>query len=49
MTRLKGPGDAVVNVTWKDTPTKHINVGGVTFAYRELGAESACRSSSCTT
>src|SRR5947208_7437396 len=39
MTRLTGPGDAVVNVTWKDTPTKHINVGGVTFAYRELGAD----------
>src|SRR5438477_7170612 len=39
MTRLTGPRDAVVNVTWKDTPTKHIDVGGVTFAYRELGAD----------
>src|SRR5207248_9958612 len=39
MTRLTGPGDAVVNVTWKDTPTKHIDVDGVTFAYRELSAD----------
>src|SRR5947207_11620221 len=39
MTRLTGPEGAVVNVTWKDTPTKHLNVGGVTFAYRELGAD----------
>ena len=39
MTRLTGPGGAVVDVTWKDTPTRHIDVGGVTFAYRELGAD----------
>jgi pimeloyl-ACP methyl ester carboxylesterase len=23
--------------TWKDTPTQHLDVGGTTFAYRELG------------
>jgi pimeloyl-ACP methyl ester carboxylesterase len=27
-------------VTWKDTPTRTINVDGVTFAYRELGSGS---------
>jgi pimeloyl-ACP methyl ester carboxylesterase len=27
-------------VTWKDVPTRTINVGGVPFAYRELGPES---------
>src|SRR3989442_13360583 len=38
MTKAHGPRGAVVNATWKDTPTKTINVGGATFAYRELGA-----------
>jgi pimeloyl-ACP methyl ester carboxylesterase len=27
----------VTGVTWKDTPTKTLDVGGTTFAYRELG------------
>ncbi|HEY2503163.1 MAG TPA: alpha/beta hydrolase, partial [Mycobacterium sp.] len=26
-------------LTWKDTPTKTIDVNGVPFAYRELGAD----------
>src|SRR5213083_838406 len=37
MTKAHAPRGAVVNATWKDTPTKTINVGGVEFAYRELG------------
>ena len=28
------------NVKWKDVPTRRIDVGGVTFAYRELGPDS---------
>jgi len=39
MTRTHAPEGAAVNTTWKDTPTRAINVGGVKFAYRELGAE----------
>ena len=27
-------------VTWKDVPTRTVDVGGVEFAYRELGAGS---------
>lgn len=38
------PGDAKAqqtdNVTWKDVPTRMIDVGGVPFAYRELGPAS---------
>ena len=26
---------------WKDAPTRTVDVGGVSFAYRELGADSA--------
>jgi len=26
--------------TWKDTPTRTVEVGGVPFAYRELGPDS---------
>ena len=36
-------------LTWKDIPTKTIDVHGVPFAYRELGADARCPSSSCTT
>src|SRR5438034_5243127 len=39
MTTVNAPRGAAVNATWKDTPTKTINVGGVTFVYRELGAD----------
>ena len=28
------------NVKWKNVPTRTINVGGVPFAYRELGPDS---------
>ena len=28
------------NVKWKNVPTRTVNVGGVTFAYRELGPDS---------
>ena len=28
---------ATTTATWKDTPTRRINVGGVDYAYRELG------------
>ena len=31
------------NVKWKNVPTRTVNVGGVTFAYRELGPTPACR------
>jgi pimeloyl-ACP methyl ester carboxylesterase len=39
MARPTGPEGGVVNVTWKDTPTRHVNVGGTTFAYREVGPD----------
>src|ERR1044071_9771749 len=41
MTKAHAPEGAAVNTTWKDTPTRAINVGGVKFAYRELGADAA--------
>jgi pimeloyl-ACP methyl ester carboxylesterase len=37
MTKAQAPQGAAVNTTWEDTPTQTINVGGVTFAYRQLG------------
>src|SRR5512132_4068062 len=37
MIKVQAPQGAVVNTTWKDTPTQTINVGGVEFAYRQLG------------
>jgi pimeloyl-ACP methyl ester carboxylesterase len=37
MTKVPAPQGAAVNTTWKDTPTQTINVGGVEFAYRQLG------------
>jgi pimeloyl-ACP methyl ester carboxylesterase len=39
VTKAYAPEGAAVNTTWKDTPTRAINVGGVKFAYRELGAD----------
>src|SRR5438067_5317333 len=39
MTTVNAPRGVAVSATWKDTPTKTINLGGVTFAYRELGAD----------
>jgi pimeloyl-ACP methyl ester carboxylesterase len=38
MTKSPAPRVAAPNTTWKHTPTKTIDVGGVKFAYRELGA-----------
>src|SRR6058998_1842941 len=35
MTTVPAPTDA--NTTWETAPTHTINVGGVQFAYRELG------------
>jgi pimeloyl-ACP methyl ester carboxylesterase len=37
MSKVQAPQGAAVNTTWKDTPTQTINVGGVAFAYRQLG------------
>src|SRR5512132_830485 len=39
MIKVQAPQGAVVNTTWKDTPTQTINVGGVEFAYRQLGPD----------
>jgi pimeloyl-ACP methyl ester carboxylesterase len=37
MTTVQAPTDAALNTTWMNAPTRTINVGGVQFAYRELG------------
>jgi pimeloyl-ACP methyl ester carboxylesterase len=37
MTALHAPTKPAATTTWKNTPTQVIHVGGVTFAYRELG------------
>jgi pimeloyl-ACP methyl ester carboxylesterase len=39
MIKVQAPQGAAVNTTWKDTPTQTINVGGVEFAYRQLGPD----------
>ena len=39
MSKVQAPQGAAVNTTWKDTPTQTINVGGVEFAYRQLGPD----------
>ena len=39
MTKVQAPQGAAVNTTWTDTPTQTINVGGVEFAYRQLGPD----------
>jgi pimeloyl-ACP methyl ester carboxylesterase len=39
MTEVQAPTDAASNTTWKAAPTQTINVGGVEFAYRQLGPE----------
>jgi hypothetical protein len=36
-------GSADGHVTWKDVPTRTIDVGGVSFAYRELGPIPVCQ------
>ena len=40
MTKVQAPKGAAVNATWKDVPTRTIEVGGTTFAYRQLGVDS---------
>ena len=37
MTKVQAPQGAAVHTTWTDTPTQTINVGGIEFAYRQLG------------
>jgi pimeloyl-ACP methyl ester carboxylesterase len=39
MITVQAPQGAAVHTTWKDTPTQTINVGGVAFAYRQLGPD----------
>ena len=39
MSKVQAPQGAAVHTTWKDTPTQTINVGGVAFAYRQLGPD----------
>jgi hypothetical protein len=34
------PTGAAQTTTWKDVPTRTINAGGVTFAYRQVGPDS---------
>ena len=36
-TTIDTPTDTALNTTWKNTPTHTIDIGGVQFAYRELG------------
>jgi pimeloyl-ACP methyl ester carboxylesterase len=40
MTTLEAPTGAALNTTWKTAPTQTIHVGGVEFAYRQLGPSS---------
>src|SRR4051812_28374718 len=37
-TKAHAPTGAAA-ITWKDTPTKTVDVGGIKFAYRELGPD----------
>src|SRR5436190_772239 len=37
MIKVQAPQGAAVNTTWEQTPTHTIQVGGVQFAYRQLG------------
>jgi pimeloyl-ACP methyl ester carboxylesterase len=37
MTKVQEPTEATLKVTWRNAPTHTIDVGGVQFAYRELG------------
>jgi pimeloyl-ACP methyl ester carboxylesterase len=37
MTTVHTPTDTALNATWRNAPTHTIDVGGVQFAYRELG------------
>ena len=37
MTKVQEPTEATLKATWRNAPTHTIDVGGVQFAYRELG------------
>jgi pimeloyl-ACP methyl ester carboxylesterase len=37
MTKVQEPTEATLKATWRNAPTHTINVGGVQFAYRQLG------------
>jgi pimeloyl-ACP methyl ester carboxylesterase len=37
MTKVQEPTEATLEATWRNTPTQSIDVGGVQFAYRQLG------------
>jgi pimeloyl-ACP methyl ester carboxylesterase len=37
MTTVEAPTGAALNTTWRNAPTQTIHVGGVQFAYRQLG------------
>src|SRR5437763_6790432 len=39
MIKVQAPQGAAVNTTWEQTPTQTITVGGVQFAYRQLGPD----------
>src|SRR5438046_10756577 len=39
MIKVQAPQGAAVNTTWEQTPTQSIAVGGVEFAYRQLGPD----------
>ena len=39
MIKVQAPQGAAVNTTWEQTPTQTITVGGVEFAYRQLGPD----------
>lgn len=39
MTHVDTPADATARRTWRDTPTRTVDAGGVRFAYRELGPQ----------
>ena len=38
MTTVDTPTGTALNTSWKNAPTRTIDVGGVEFAYRELGS-----------
>ena len=39
MTTVDTPTDTALKTTWKNTPTRTIDAGGVSFAYRQLGPD----------
>lgn len=39
MTQAQAPAHAAASTTWRTTPTRTVDAGGVRFAYRELGPQ----------